>query len=550
MLKILDGLWLNSLIGLGIILIITLVNVIMSRRKTLPVIFFDQLFFSALAFLLFGYPCLIYASVCFALVLFKKYKDRYLSNYAALNYNSTIYSISRLKNLLETNKKGDIIVGNIVPTNHTQIKYNMKPVRFPEITLSGSTLITGSTGSGKSTTMVSMLKQGIEQGKPCVFFDYKGETDVLDNLQEFCEKRNIPYYEFSQRNCSFSYDPLVNLNETGKVEAILNTRRWSTDGADEHYKTSMQLAIQGLVHAYDEYRIKNNDTSNYIVGLYQFCGQYKPQSNERDGFNTILKMLEILLSSKAKELFNNDKKEFTFQRNDCYVACFSFVSSNKALANSLSSFIFQDLMDRGTRKHYEPKMLLCVDEFGTLENSSIIKDILEKGRSGGIQTIFSILDINQIAMTTSMYFVNAILGTINSYIFHAGSTQQTAEILSGVQKYQLDFDIMSLQKPINGNPPTALLISKYPLLNKSGSQESYKIIPYSYKDKNVKQEEKPTITDSPVFTETTLELTVEPTNEVINYFEEKVPKINDYFNEQKQIKTSDDISDEILDEIF
>ena len=546
MINILQNSWLNSLFGSGIILIITIVNLILARRKTIVVVLLDQLFFSALAIILFGWQNIIYACIFFAIILFKKYHDRYMSDYAYLNYNSTIYSISRLRNLLKTNKKGDIIVGNIIPTNHTMIKNNMMPVRFNEIILSGATLLTGSTGSGKTTTMTSLLKQGIDLGKPCVFFDYKGETEVLDNLQEFCSKRNIPYYEFSQRTCSFSYDPLVNLNETGKVEAILNTRRWSTDGADEHYKTSMQLAIQGLVRAYDEYREKNNDNSNYIVGLYKFCGQYKPQLNERDGFNTILKMLEILLSSKANEMFNNDKPEFTFQRNDCYVVCFSFVSSNKALANSLSSFIFQDLMDRGTKKHYDPKLLLCVDEFGTLENSSIIKDILEKGRSGGIQTIFSILDINQIAMTTSMYFVNAILGTINSYIFHAGSTQQTAEILSGVQKYQLDFDIMSLQKPINGKPPTALLISKYPLLNKNGSQESYKIIPYSYREGKIKEEkiEKPTITNNPVYIETPIEEVTQ--EETINKFEEVIPEINNYFDE-KPINSHKDIN---IDDYF
>ena len=546
MINILQNSWLNSLFGLGIILIISIVNLILARRKTIVVVLLDQLFFSALAIILFGWQNIIYACIFFAVILFKKYHDRYMSDYAYLNYNSTIYSISRLRNLLKTNKKGDIIVGNIIPTNHTMIKNNMMPVRFNEIILSGATLLTGSTGSGKTTTMTSLLKQGIDLGKPCVFFDYKGETEVLDNLQDFCSKRNIPYYEFSQRTCSFSYDPLVNLNETGKVEAILNTRRWSTDGADEHYKTSMQLAIQGLVRAYDEYRKKNNDSSNYIVGLYKFCGQYKPQLNERDGFNTILKMLEILLSSKANEMFNNDKPEFTFQRNDCYVVCFSFVSSNKALANSLSSFIFQDLMDRGTKKHYDPKLLLCVDEFGTLENSSIIKDILEKGRSGGIQTIFSILDINQIAMTTSMYFVNAILGTINSYIFHAGSTQQTAEILSGVQKYQLDFDIMSLQKPINGKPPTALLISKYPLLNKNGSQESYKIIPYSYREGKIKEEkiEKPTITNNPVYIETPIEEVTQ--EETINKFEEVIPEINNYFDE-KPINNPKDIN---IDDYF
>lgn len=501
MLRIIDNLWLNSLIGLFFILVITIINIVMSRRKTMPVILFDQLFFSTLMFVLFGYPCIIYSIVCLVLVIIKKYRDRYYSEYASLNYNSTIHSFSRIKNLLNSTKSGDVIVGNIVPTNHKQLKNNMKAIRVTDTILSGGMLLTGSTGSGKTSTMLSIIKQGIEKHKPVVFFDYKGETEILDKLQAFCKTLNVPYYEFSVRNCTFSYDPLKNLNETGKVEAILNTRRWSTDGADEHYKTSMQLAIQNLVSSYDEYRRQNNDEGNYIQGLYTYCGKYRPSQNDRDGFNTVVKMLEILLSSRAKDLFNNDKPEFTFQRNDCYVVCFSFVSANKALANSLSSFVFQDLMDRGTRKQYEPRLMLCVDEFGTLENSNIIKDILEKGRSGGIQTIFSILDINQIAMTTSMYFVNAILGTINSYIFHAGSTQQTAELLSGVQKYTLDFDIMSLQKPYNGNPPTALFISKYPILNKNGSQESYKIIPYSYRDKKRKEITSPTYTENPVVIE-------------------------------------------------
>lgn len=500
MINIFNNLWLNSIPGLIIILAITIINIILSRRKTLVVCILDQSFFSIMAIVLFGFPCIIYSFICLTFMLFKKYWDRYRSDNSYLNYNEKIHSVSRFKNLREMNKGDDIIVGNVVPTNHKTVCNNMKPIKVTETILSGGMLLTGSTGSGKTSTMSSLIKQAAEKGKPVTFFDFKGETDILDDLEEYCNKLNIPYYEFSTRRCTFSYDPLKELNETGKVEAILNTRRWSADGADEHYKTSMQLAIQGLVKAYDKYRNDNNDTSNYILGLYKFCGQYKPQLNEKDGYNTVIKMLEILLSSKARELFNNQGNEFTFQRNDCYVICFSFVSANKALANSLSSFIFQDIMDRGTRRQYNPKMLLCVDEFGTLENSAIIKDILEKGRSGGIQTVFSILDINQIAMTTSMYFVNAILGTINSYVFHAGSTQQTAELLSGVQKYQLDFDIMSLQKPYNGKPPTALFISKYPILNKNGSQESYKIIPYNYKSNGKEFTEKVHYSDNAVFT--------------------------------------------------
>ena len=158
MIHILDNLWLNSLFGLAIILIITIINIVLARRKTLVVVLLDQCFFSLLAIILFGMPCVIYNSVCMAFVLFKKYWDRYRSDEAYLNYNEPIYSVSRVINLLNTKKDGDVIIGNIMPTNHTTIKNNMKPVRVTETILSGSMLVTGSTGSGKSTTMISILK--------------------------------------------------------------------------------------------------------------------------------------------------------------------------------------------------------------------------------------------------------------------------------------------------------------------------------------------------------------------------------------------------------
>lgn len=339
-----------------------------------------------------------------------------------------------------------------------------------------------------TTTMKTILKQRIDENRPVVFFDYKGEEDILDDIKSYADAQNMPYYEFSARECSFTYDPFINLNETGKVEALMNTRRWSTDGADEHYKTSMQLAIQNLVREYDKYRETNKDKTNYIVGLYTFAQSYHPESNERDGFNNLKKSLEILLTSKANKLFG-DNPDFTFERDEPFVVCFSFTSANKALANQLSSFVYTDIMDRGTRRHYKDKLLLCVDEFGTLESSTLIKDLLEKGRSGGVQTIFSILDVNQIAMNSGEYFVQAILGTINNYIIHAGATQSTAELLAGVQKFDKSFDIMSLRKPYKGKKPTALFITKYPIFSKKGNQEVYRIIPYSSVLKNIKKSE-------------------------------------------------------------
>ena len=452
----------QSLIGLTILVLITLENLILCRKKTIPVLLCDQLFFSFIVIKLFGWITIVYSVLLLSFLIFIKYKN-HIDEGADLDYSGRILSISAILNQLKHTDK--MVMGKILPVNHNEIKYNMKSIELDDVILSGATLITGSTGSGKTTTMKTILKQRIDEKKPVVFFDYKGEEDILDDIKSYARNAGCRYYEFSSRTCTFTYDPFVNLNETGKVEALMNTRRWSTDGADEHYKTSMQLAIQNLVRAYDVYRKEHQETKNYIIGLYDFAQSYHPQSNERDGFNNLIKSLEIIITSKAKELFG-DEPDFTFEEDYPYVICFSFTSANKALANSLSSFVYTDIMDRGTRNRYPNKLLLCVDEFGTLESSTLIKDLLEKGRSGGVQTVFSILDVNQIAMNAGEHFVQAILGTINNYIIHAGATQKTAELLAGVQKFDKSYDIMSLRKPYKGKKPTALFISKYSIITK------------------------------------------------------------------------------------
>lgn len=473
----------SSLIGLCILVIITLENLVLSRKKTIPVMLCDQLFFSAVVYFFFGWITLIYSALLLGFLGWIKYRN-YQAEESDIDFSGKIFSISMIGNQLH--KPSQMVVGTVLPVNHSEIKYNMKKIEVDDVVLSGETLITGSTGSGKTTTLKAILKQRIDDNRPVVFFDYKGEEDILDDIKGFALAAGLPYYEFSARACTFTYDPFINLNETGKVEALMNTRRWSMDGADEHYKTSMQLAIQNLVREYDKYRLENNDKSNYIVGLYKFAGTHRVQANERDGFANLIKSLEILLSSKAKELFA-DEPTFTFEEDEPFVVCFSFTSANKALANQLSSFVFTDLMDRGTRIHYEDKLLLCVDEFGTLESSTLIKDLLEKGRSGGVQTVFSILDLNQISMTSGEFFTQSILGTINNYIIHAGATQTTAELLAGVQKYDKDFDIMSLRKPYRGKKPTALFITKYNILSKKNNQEVFRMIPYTSILKNKKE---------------------------------------------------------------
>ena len=67
------------------------------------------------------------------------------------------------------------------------------------------------------------MNQRIKDGYSIAFFDYKGEKDIVDHLRSIANALNVEFYEFSIDTCDFCYDPLINLNETGKVEALMNT---------------------------------------------------------------------------------------------------------------------------------------------------------------------------------------------------------------------------------------------------------------------------------------------------------------------------------------
>lgn len=473
---------------IGILLLVIIAfNFIRAKHTTLSLMIMEVLLTSIVGSLFFGYFCLIYGVLSIVILGFIKIKL-----IPDLDFGQSISSVMGIINKFTQRKvgKGFKTVGKIQPFNKDTLPLNNKLVQMNNTISCGGTLITGSTGSGKTWTMKSMIYQDLLNGHSVSFFDYKGETILMDEFRKFCENHGIEFYEFSAQTIDFMYDPLINLNETGKIEAILNTRKWSMDGSDAHYRTGTQLFIQKIIQAYDKFRQDNNipQSENYVNGLYIFSKTFMYNQSEREAYLTVNKMLELLLTSNARKLFglDGDKKIFTFEKQEQYMVCFSFMSSNKELANTVSSFVYKDLLDTGNKREYVPGLALYIDEFGTLENSMIIKDILEKGRSGGVQTTFSILDINQISLTVSPFFLQSILGIINTFIIHAGATKSTAETLSGVQIDQMDKNIQSLRKPYKGKPPTAIFISKYPIFNKEGKMDAYRIIPFIYRDNEQK----------------------------------------------------------------
>lgn len=380
---------------------------------------------------------------------------------------------------------GDRIVGKVMPYSNYQLRYNGKLITMNEITSAGITLISGSTGSGKTTQVISFIKQNIVDGKSVIFSEYKGDPKVISEIVDFASNYGFKIFNLSSGKSNFNYDPLKNLNNVGRMEAIINMRKWSLDGSDAHYKLSVQIVLQKLLADFSH---KYKDGS-FTIQFFEYLKSYHPARDEWDAYSTISRLMELLLTSSLKPMFsykNGQTLDFSKIKNERFILVVSFVSSNKELATSFSSLMFRDLLDECTVEAPDKNINLYIDEFGTLENPFIIKDVLEKGRSGKIATTLTLLDINQIVIKTNQAYLDSMLGIINTFIIYNGATRVTAEKFAGVQLLDIENVLMNLRKPINGKPPTAIYISKYPTLNKRINSEVFRFEPYNFKDKGSK----------------------------------------------------------------
>lgn len=446
-----------------------LVLAIASRRLTIPCGTAILLIASAISILLSGYSIPSIAASAISLVLWGVF-CYYLKD---LDLDNRVLSLAIPR---RATSRGGRVIGSCLPYYKGQLPYNNSLITQSETSLRAGTIITGSSGSGKTYSIIQMIRQDLDSGRSVAFFNFKGDRETLEDIESVVDSGKIDIYHLSWDDCDFSYDPLVNLDEAGRVEAILNMRKWSIDGADDHYKTGVQLFLQKTLSEF------SFGGGNFLREYYSFLRTYNVPRELLDSYNTAMKLLELTISSSAGKIFSKSDREFRFGDSRQYLLLVSFTSSTKTLGTSITSLMLRDLMEVGTRTPYSPGLCLYIDEFGSCESPLVVKDILEKGRSCGISTVISMQDLNQLIINTNAPFLDSVLGTVNSYIVFAGSTRQTAEKLSGTQIYEIDRLLMSLRKPYNGKPPTAIFISKYPVFLKNGGTEVYRFIPYSPKE--------------------------------------------------------------------
>lgn len=114
------------------------------------------------------------------------------------------------------------------------------------------TLVTGGSGTGKTTAILMQMRDVIRQGRGLVLIDLKGSDDMPEQIADWCKRygrvfhhwtfqSNLETYSGPADQLSF-YEPVGRGDATRRAGMLLATREWSAEA--DHYKKIVEGFLQ------------------------------------------------------------------------------------------------------------------------------------------------------------------------------------------------------------------------------------------------------------------------------------------------------------------
>ena len=164
-------------------------------------------------------------------------------------------------------------------------------IALPLGSLSGHTLITGTTRAGKTRLYEMLTTQIIDMGSCLIVIDPKKDTDLVSRLRKECKRagRKFLYFDVANPSESVRINPLANFNNLSEIATRIG-QLVDADGSFASFAWKTLVRVQrGLVAAGEKPNIRN---TKYYVQM---------------GVETLtLKVLEIYLKKHVGPEYDRD----------------------------------------------------------------------------------------------------------------------------------------------------------------------------------------------------------------------------------------------------
>ena len=414
-----------------------------------------------------------------------------IGHYYNFKYNENIFDRLKRNKLKEELSEGELNSSEAIPLGmlvepvelQNDKQYDsIEPVYMYYDDAYKGTFVSGTTGSGKSVTLLQMMENTAQVGYPLIVIDFKKGQNISYHLSRMAKKYNRKFYHFVNGTSTgelaqyqSSYDPLA--AKEGQTDLILGMRTW--DAASEVYKNRQISLLQtiffllnnldekdvpnfpwneggisqfvaalqipnlfDLIQAYARKIDKTNPDRNMELKLQSLIAPKSILKEQLDGLSVTMK--NLTMSSYSNSLYKGSHGENHIDLSkmcmdeDGPIILFQFSpNAEPEFAKYMGSIIVSDIKRAFGHKEVLDNKLPCgifMDEFQTID-IDLIADIVAKVRSAKGFPVLSSQSILQLAAnadSNASYKIDAFVEVINNFIVHNGASDNEAERFSKI----------------------------------------------------------------------------------------------------------------------
>lgn len=163
---------------------------------------------------------------------------------AITNYVQAKWRKQKAKQIEKNQRIEDILLG---------IDENQNEVTMKADETKQHVLVAGTTGSGKTVAIMTLIETALMNQESVVFVDGKGDSETIEDLQSMFDRYGRTLHVFSE-NTKLTYNPLKNGNRSEITDRLMALFDWS----NEFYENEAQDNLQKIVYFLDLYEIERD----------------------------------------------------------------------------------------------------------------------------------------------------------------------------------------------------------------------------------------------------------------------------------------------------
>ena len=345
-------------------------------------------------------------------------------------------------------------------------------------------LIIGTTGAGKTNTILNFVDSAISRNLPCVYLDGKGSVDLIDKLGSLATKYNRVFKVFTLRpDASIpnlaAYNTFSAGNATEWKNRIMSLFAEAQGKGQEHFSLAEQNYINFVSNVLYQHSqktghtvdlkillsfLENPDLLEKLAGTVDpvLAGKLEKIHNDKETKHMatdVVRLLELFIYSSYGDLLSTDGKSTIINLRESIlnneVVLFLFdASAYPEDTKKMAKMVINDINSCFSSFKEFTKCFCIFDEFGSYASSNLAETISLQ-RSQGMHAIIGTQSITTVKLKSSetRRIAEELIACCNSFIIHRVNHADDAEIFAQVigTKNSAEYSTTIYDKPLESN---------------------------------------------------------------------------------------------------